>query len=247
MSDPRPGVLPWLWEGVLELLFPSRCPGCGKAGEEDFCPQCREALPWIGDLVCRRCGIALNEGEAEDFCSECRREPRYYDRIRSVFFFRYPVRDAVLSWKYARAQGKGEILAAYLAEFTRTSGFPPPVDLIIPVPISEAKLKKRGFNQAETLARKVGEAVGAQVKPELLKRIRNTPSQSLLKRHERFDNVRNAFKLLWANRVEGKSVLLVDDIVTSSATLNECARLLRNAGAKNIYGLTLCGRNVRDP
>ena len=246
MSEKSPGWLYWLWQGFLELLFPSHCPGCQKVGEDDFCPQCREAFPWIGDLVCRRCGIALSGESVEEFCAECLRETRYYDQVRSVFFFRFPIRNAVLSWKYQGIKAKGELLAAYLAEFTQTSGYPPQVDMIIPIPISEKKMQKRGFNQAEVLAQAVGKALVKPVKPELLKRIKNTRSQSLLKRGERFDNVRDAFKLLFSNRVEGKTVLLVDDIVTSSATLNECARLLKNARVRKVYGLTLCGRNLKE-
>lgn len=207
-------------QALLSLLYPPRCPFCGRVlnpGEEGLCSVCQKVLPWTEGA-----------GKPVDFCDVC----------LSPLWYRDGVRRAVHSFKFrgGRAHGRllGELMAQCLAD-----RWSEPLDLVVWVPLSPKHLRKRGYDQAEVLARRVGELAGLPVERGL-KKIRETKTQSRLgKDAARRANVVGAYVVMPGADLKGKRVLLVDDVATSGATLSECAACLRMAGAESVAALTL--------
>ena len=206
---------------LLDLIYPPKCPFCGRVlekGEDGLCAQCQETLPWTEP----------GDGKDVEFCDSC----------LSPLWYRDGVREAVHRYKFrggsAHASLFGELMAQCLSDRQER-----PAELIVWAPLHRKRRKKRGFDQSELLARRVGELTGLPVVPGLQK-VRHTETQSLLRdAAARRANVTGAYALLPGLDAAGKRVVLVDDIVTSGATLSECAALLRQAGAEEITALTL--------
>ncbi|MCL5037356.1 MAG: ComF family protein [Chloroflexi bacterium] len=224
-------------KGLLEILFPTRCAGCSDFKPEIFCDDCinsLEPVPGHGCIICGR-------PQAEGICYDCKRQAPFFHRADSVYIYCGAIRNALLAWKYRSVESLGPVMTALLIEGVKKNEISlAGIDLILPVPLHEKRVKERGFNQAEVLAAAVSEEFKIPIKTNHLKRVRATALQSKLNKEQRINNVRGAFSLLWAGKLRGKSVLLVDDIMTTGSTLNECARLLRNAGARQVSALTLC-------
>ena len=151
----------------------------------------------------------------------------------------HPLRRVVQKFKYGRkvslGRPLGQLMAQGCAEFLNEC----PVELILPVPLHPKRLRWRGFNQSVLLARQVSRAYGIPVDPFVVRRNKETPPQTQLTEEERRKNVRGVFSLNPQKRIEGKRVLLVDDVYTSGATVNECSRVLKKGGAQEVYVVTL--------
>lgn len=208
--------------GILDLLFPPRCVFCRnilKRGESDFCSRCGENLP-----TCEGRDAVL-DGE---FFSKCV-SPLYYE---------CSVRDSLLRYKFKSAKGYvscyGKILAHCIDEH-----FLGKYDLITWVPISDKRLKKRGYDQSMILAMATALELD-DVAVETVKKTRDNPAQSGLdEKEERWANVSGAYEVTDIELIDGKRILLIDDIVTTGATLSECARTLLMAGAEEVMCATI--------
>lgn len=204
-----------VWESFLDLLFPPKCPFCGKVQEtRGICPSCEKALPWTeGDQGLR----SLPGGTV---CAA----PLWYEDL---------TRDGLLRFKFqgasAAAEPLGELIAQCAAEH-----FSGEFDVVTWVPVSRRRLRKRGYDQAELLARAACRAWS--VKPErLLRKVQDNPAQSgLTEAAARRANVLGVYEPVDVGRIQGRRVLLVDDICTTGSTLAECARTLRDAGAAKV-------------
>lgn len=220
---------------LLDVLFPPSCGVCGAEGGF-LCPACRRGLLVAAPPRCRRCWAPSKR----DVCENCQRTP--LDGARAAYLFEGGARSLVLGLKYrslhALAEPMGELLAeAFLEE-------PLPVDLVAPVPLHSRRERIRGFNQAELLGRAVAGRAALELDIRSLRRMRSTPQQTRTDdRQRRETNVRGAFQCSPA--VAGRRVLLIDDVLTTGATLRECARTLREAGAASVWALTFC-RAERD-
>ena len=208
-----------LLEAVLDLLFPPKCPFCGKVREKrGICPACRKALPWTeGDQ-----GLKTLSGGT--VCAA----PLWYEDLAREGLLRYKFQGAS-----AAAEPLGELIAQCAAE--RFSGA---FDVVAWVPVSRRRLRKRGYDQARLLAESACRVWG--VRPErLLRKVRDNPAQSgLTEAAARRANVLGVYEPADPGRIEGRRVLLVDDICTTGATLAECARTLRSAGAADVVCVT---------
>lgn len=234
MSSGKPRILPWeaVIGALMDLLFPPRCVVCGRV-DIWLCPQCVGRLPRVSGAICLRCGVPVTRG---NLCRHCRETPLRLEGIRSVLLFEGPVRAAIHRLKYRHARGLAEPLGGLLAE--RWLADPLPADLVVPVPLHPARLLQRGYNQAALLAHAFGRQVGLPVDEDALRRIRHTASQMRLEAAQRQHNVRGAFSCP-DGRVEGRRILLVDDVCTTGATLEACADALHESGATSVWGLTL--------
>jgi ComF family protein len=176
-------------------------------------------------------------------CSTCQVEPPHFIAARAWAVFEGPVRQALHRLKYRRDLSLGEILSRPLVELLGDLNWT--VDLVVPVPLGVARLHERGYNQATLLARPLALGYGLSFRPQALSRIRETRSQVGLSIAQRRENVSGAFqaRTRW---VSGRNVLVVDDVATSSATLDACARSLIAAGAAQVYGLTLARARHRE-
>ncbi len=220
------GVLGTLWD----TLFPARCLGCGRRGVA-LCPGCRAALPYLPAGICPRCA---SPRPSPARCRVCQRLPSALASVRAVCAYEGPARKAVHLLKFR----SGRYLAPTLGELLRqvVERRPLRVDLVVPAPLSAARLAQRGYNQAELLAVEIADAAGGVLAPGVLAR-EDRPPQQTLSAAKRRRNVRGAVHCAHAAEVAGMRVLVVDDVMTTGATLGACADALSDAGASWIGGL----------
>jgi ComF family protein len=221
----------WLWS-ALDLLYPPVCAGCGARGSA-WCQDCQVQSRRLGHPVCERCGQSL---DVPGVCQHCQGSPPHFSAVRSWAVFEGPVRLAIHRLKYKRDISLGEALARPLIHELQDLGWR--LDIVVPVPLGVARLKERGYNQATLLARPLALGCRLGFRPRALSRVRETRSQVGLSYAQRLENVSGAFQA-HARWVSGRRVLVVDDVATSSATLDACAAVLAGAGATCVYGLTL--------
>jgi len=220
-----------LWSG-LDWLLPPRCAGCGKRGYR-FCPECQEATTIIGDEHCECCGRPLKPA---GLCGPCQKRRPAFTQARGWGIHEGRLRDAIHNLKYRRDVGLGEVLSRQMIEVLSHLDWD--LDIVLPVPLAPNRLRERGYNQSALLARPIALRLGLPYRPNLVRRVRETRSQVGLSRPERYQNVAGAFKAD-PDQVSGMSVLLVDDVTTTGATLEAVVEALRQAGAKEVYAITL--------
>ena len=235
-GPPKPSILyssyHLLWS-TLDLLLPPRCGGCGLPGSR-WCADCAGKVQHPLAPICEICGMPLT-GES-GVCQDCRGAKPAYCALRSWSIFEAPVRTALHSLKYRRDVGLGEALAPQLAE--SVAGLNWPINLIVPVPLGRKRLAERGYNQVSLIARPLSMAMRIAYAPNALARQQETRSQVGLTRAQRKENVRGAFHAK-QSRVNGRIVLLMDDVATTGSTLSSCAEALYAAGARDVFAFTV--------
>ena len=187
-------------------------------------------MPWLGPH-CRHCGVPLASAN-DHVCGACIRRPPPFARTVCPLRYEFPAKRLVQSFKFNRQLAAGRVLSHLLCEAVtlREAELP---DMLVPVPLHNFRLLKRGFNQAYEMAAYAGRVLGITVRADALRRRRNTPAQSGLSRKQRRSNLRGAF--YWRGWPKpGRHVALVDDVMTTGATLSECTRVLKRAGAKRV-------------
>lgn len=228
-------------------MFPPQCHGCrepvGSAG--GLCLTCWEATDFLDASVCQRCGLPIQAGLGEALiCAGCMARPPAFSRARSVF--RYDTaKDLVLRFKHADRTDYVPTFAAWLQR--AGAGLLDEADVVVPVPLHRWRLVRRRYNQAALLANALGRRAGVRCLADALVRTRPTDSQgAMVSARARRRNVLGAFAVRPGAKalIKGQKVLLVDDVMTTGATLEACARALTRAGASDVMALTL-GRVVR--
>lgn len=214
-------------------MFPPRCAGCGRRGAR-LCSDCQHYLVGLPEPVCEICGISVPAGLA--LCLDCQRTRPCFNILRSCAPFNGQIRTALHRLKYRRDIGLGEALTPQFSQFAAGLGLC--AELLVPVPLGQKRLRERGYNQAEIIARPLAMAMGLRYAPDALDRVRDTRSQVGLSRKERQHNVHGAFRSK-ARLVSGRSILLVDDVATTGATISSCAEALIAAGAQKVSALTV--------
>lgn len=223
-------IAAWL-EQFQHILLPPTCLLCGAAGAHgrDLCAGCAVDLP-RNVFACPRCALPLPAGQT-GCCDSCRRHPPLYDRTFAPFRYRPPmdflIRRLKFSGRLSHARLLGDLFVAVLAE----RGGPWP-DCIIPVPLHPRRLRERGFNQALELARPTARRLQIPLLAEGLRRVRYTTPQTRLDARARQTNPLGAFAL--GQPPTGARIALIDDVMTTSSTVAECARVLRTGGAVDI-------------
>ncbi len=240
--------MPDLLDTLLHWIYPVDCLACqGPAADRrlpSFCRPCWESIRPIEGPVCPRCGRPFESGLAlahspRHLCRHCRERPPKFDRALSPYRYEGVLEQAIHLYKYRRRP----TLAVPLAKLALVwADRLPPADLVMPVPLHPSRLREREFNQALLLADRIACSLGLPLAFEYLMRVRATRPQTELDRTERARNVRRAFAVRETADLKGRRVLLVDDVLTTGATVNECARALRRAGVKAVSVLTLARR-----
>ena len=230
-----------LLESLADICFPPCCLSCRQgiaAGDSlYFCSACRADISLLTGALCHRCGAPFPGAAEAHYCGNCLRDRNSFDIARSVVVYKGAMREAVQVLKYGRyAAGVGAFGMLFREVFADSAFLSS--DLIVPVPLHVRRLRERGFNQSTILARQFFPELRSSIKPRALVRHRHTASQTSLSRRQRLANIKGAFRVPRPEIIKDKSVTLVDDIFTTGATINECARVLRQAGAKKIIGLT---------
>jgi ComF family protein len=230
---------------ILDIILPTSCSFCnGRVGDFNipfFCTTCWSDFTPIQGPLCPRCGRPFDSPEAlssspEHMCLACRRKPPLFDQALSVGYFEGSLREAVHQFKYRPCRSLGRPLGEWMATNVHLVS---DIDIIMPVPLHAKRLRQRGFNQALLLAHRMSEAHHIPCSCDNLYRSRPTRPQVELTGVERVQNVAGAFALRKPGEVVDRSVVLVDDVFTTGATMNECALVLKQAGAAQVTAFTL--------
>ena len=237
---------------LLDFFFPPACAACSTALEPGskrrMCERCRAMIDVLHEPWCARCGIPIAGAvESAMLCGNCRRSAPGFGKARAVARYRAaddarfdPLGAVLRRHKYGLDQSLARALAECLDERLVPDGRD--YDVIVPVPLHWRRLYWRGFNQAALLARLLARTMALPVDATSLKRVRATVSQTAHTRQERRRNVRGAFAVRRSERVAGKRILLVDDVITTGATADECARVLKASGALEVDVFALARR-----
>ena len=235
------------WDGLLDLVYPPLCVLCDNklvsAGERAtrLCAACSRQIKKIRPPYCVMCGRSL-QGHTEnvDRCWECCGRRCHYDRSWSCALYEGTLREAIHRFKYSGKVSLLDLFSGLLSNFlAENSGVHSGMDAVIAVPLHSTKLREREFNQAQALAAVVAKQLRIIDASRCIRRSRPTRAQNELDRNQRFKNVRGAFAVADPRLVNGKNVLIVDDLYTTGATLDECGRVLRAAGAQRIHCITV--------
>jgi len=218
---------------VIDLFYPPFCCGCGKIGFE-ICPDCFSRIHIINpNLYCRICG---DHTQHHSLCAHCNESKPFFNELRSWGIYEGTLKKAIHRFKYDRGFAIIDLFIVPLCHLI--SEWNIEFDFITPVPLSQTRQRKRGYNQSAMLARPISRMLLKPYIPNSLRRTRNTTPQVGLDANERKNNLNDAF-VANQNICNNRSILLIDDIATTCTTLNECAKTMKKAGAKDVFCLTL--------
>jgi ComF family protein len=224
-------------QGVLHLLYPGACHVCDvplPPGAGPFCPNCRGALTVDPHAQCPRCAGTVGPfAQVSEGCPHCRSMSFPFDKVIRLGPYEGRLREVILRMKHSSGEPLAELVGETWAEFSEARLRALGADLVVPVPLHWRRRWWRGYNQSEALARPLARRLGWPCQPSGLRRIRNTPLQPSQSPLARLENVRGAF-LARGRVLAGRTVLLVDDVLTTGGTASEAARALRRAGAKSV-------------
>jgi len=237
-------------ESLFSVLFPSDCRICEaslkRISNLPVCEGCLESIVPLDGTLCSVCGEQLfvqPAGAGDDpVCGLCRRATPRFRKAIAFGGYHGVLRELVHIFKYQRVRSASSLLGRLLGQAVNKAGLPASSMLVVPVPLARGKQRARGFNQAEEIARSfVRSQPGRSIQLEatLLTRSRETTSQTGLTRPRRQANLRGAFSVARPEKLRGRSILLVDDVMTTGATAGECARILLRAGAKEVFVATV--------
>lgn len=232
-------------ERVLDLLFPKRCVVCDEiAGQEGkaVCRRCRDKILYVQEPFCLKCGKQLQH-EEQEYCEDCKKNRHLYIQGSALYDYG-SMADSIFRFKYA---GRMEYADFYGRElYERKAGWLSMVqpDALVPVPIHAARKRKRGYNQAELVARHLSSLCGVPVNNSLIYRPKQTAPLKDLSHSERQNNLKRAFKIR-QNDVKLNTIVIIDDIYTTGSTIDSMARVLHGAGITEVYFVALTiGRGI---
>lgn len=226
---------------AIGLLFPRRCPVCHDVVEEPgelVCDICRTRLVRVRAPFCQKCGKPLLSEERE-YCQDCSRKAHEFRTGRAPFVYDQIMRRSIAKFKYG---GRKEYASFYAEEILRRSAREIllwKAEVLVPVPLHASRKRKRGFNQAELLAKELSYRSGIPMDPKLLVRVKKTRAQKELNDQERLENLKNAFSVR-EGPIPYKNIILVDDIYTTGSTVDAAAKALKERGAEQVYVLCVC-------
>ncbi|UTH75602.1 ComF family protein [Chromobacterium sp. IIBBL 290-4] len=214
-------------------IIKQKCVLCGATNSHaGLCSPCLSMLPKLPDAHCPRCA---DPSPGQVLCGRCQTAPPHFDALHVPYLFGYPLNSLIYAFKYGRQLQLSGVLTNLFCEFARSKA--PKYDLVIPVPLANERLAKRGFNQSSELAEAFAVTIDGRFSDNLCWRKCNTLPQASLDLAERRKNVRHAFGV--KRRCDGLCIAIVDDVATSGATLSELAKMLKKQGAKRVDGWVL--------
>lgn len=233
-------------DGLASVLFAARCRLCEEllttASRVPVCPACLGRVrPLELPVACHRCqrplSLASHAPDTLPLCGPCRQEETLFDRLRTFGAYDGELRQLVVLLKYNRVRSLAGPLGSWLMLVVKDNPGLADVEAVVPVPLHRTRQRARGYNQAELLARELARELGRPVENRWLARIKDTPSQTGLTPAQREENVRGAFAA--RAKLDRRRILLVDDVCTTGATVNACARALKRAGAASVQAVTV--------
>lgn len=242
-------------DALASVFFPAGCRLCERtlvqASTVPICAECLGSFAALGGRVCETCGLpvgawSLSEGSEGErlLCPACQGREYGFDRARSYAIYKAGLVRAILLLKFERMEPLGRWFAKRLAEVAWRERVE--ADVLVPVPLHRQRQRERGYNQAELIAKPLARLLTLPYRAVLLVRTKPRPDKHILSLEERWESVRGAFATREGSKVDNLRVLLVDDVMTTGATLDACGKALRGAGAKSVIGLTVA-RAARHP
>ncbi len=230
-------------KAFLDLLYPRRCIGCGASSPETFryvCWECWSAAARVEAPFCELCGDPVAGAVDHHFtCYSCSAKKPAFDGARSAARYDGVVGEALRQLKYEKALWLAPDLSGLLFNCIEAEYPGLRFDFLLPVPLHHVRRRARGFNQSAVLARALGRRMGCPSMPGMLRRIRPTISQTNLTANDRLSNVASAFQYGREKWLAGRRILLVDDVMTTGATVNACAKTLKKGGAASVHVITV--------
>lgn len=229
-----------LFDKITEYVFPltHTCNNCGREifSGEYFCKECEESIIYNDKIICDHCG--RRTFNAENYCYSCAGRETYFVKARSAFVYAPPISTMIARLKYTNKKYLAKIFAKYLS-FTYYKNFMC-CDAVTFTPMTDERKEERGYNQAEVLAEEFCKIVGIPIINNVLVKTKETPRQATIPTaKERRENLKGSFKVQNKKEVEGKNILLIDDVMTTGATVETLCELLNKAGAKSVTVLTV--------
>ncbi len=233
-----------LFNFIISVFFPKICSCCGKNLPFNYngniCISCKENLPLNNGLVCSKCSLPLQDGGAK--CNDCKTNKNiFFDWLLSPYIYRDNIAMLIKKFKYNKKTYLAKDLSCEIINLIREKNLDKQIDFIVPLPLHFFKKFTRGFNQSELIAKEIAKSIKKPIYSKLLIRKRYTLPQFNLNREERTINLKNVFTFnkKFKDIVKDKTILLVDDIATTCTSTNVCSKVLKNAGAKKIFVVTI--------
>lgn len=228
---------------LLNLVYPRQCIGCGRSALEDgfqsMCWECWSTTTRLEAPFCQHCGDPVSGAVDHSFiCYACTEKTPAFDLARSAARYDGVLGEALRQLKYKRALWLVPDVAEIMLHCLEAEYFEFAFDCVVPVPLYRVRRRERGFNQSEELAKSLARKAGISFMGKVVRRIRPTATQTHLTAKDRLSNVTAAFRMRRGDHVKGKIVLLVDDVMTTGATANACAKALKEGGAATVCVLT---------
>ncbi len=230
---------------ILDLLFPPLCLLCEKLGKSAafLCNEHQKQIAEISQPFCPRCGHPLILDFGMQRCASCRGKTLHFSRARSAALYRDSLRELILQWKLSGNTHAIYFFSDLVVNTLQKEQWLSEIDFLSFIPLHRRKRRQRGFDQAQELARECGRLLKIPVQRSL-SRIRDTPAQGLTSAVSRQKNVENAFEAVRLEKIQGKKILLFDDVYTSGSTATEAAKALKKAGAARVYIATIARGGV---
>lgn len=231
-----------LAETILDVLYPQsqKCVVCDNKANghliNGICSNCMQFMPFINEDSCLRCGKALVKDKEK--CMECDGITLYFEQAMSVFEYSPALQRLIYRFKYGEETYLYRNLGDFMAQKLK-SNISWDYDFLIPVPLHKKRSLHRGYNQAYLLTKSISQSLNVHIAKDVLHRTKDTMVQAGLKKTDRLENLKGAFEVSKGNYLKDKKIVLVDDIYTTGSTVNECSRVLREAGAEKVYVLAL--------
>ncbi|MBM3248873.1 MAG: ComF family protein [Candidatus Omnitrophica bacterium] len=235
-----------LANAVLDLVYPNNCINCktailDKDYEFSLCQDCWQSIENNLPPFCSKCGLHLEDIDTRiDLCKDCQKRELYFDKAFSVFAFEGMAKELIHKFKYSNKTMLAKVFAKMIFDFAMNFNIPlDSYDIMLPVPLHSTRLREREYNQCEILARQLQKFFPLELSTKDVKRIKNTKSQITLDKASRWKNVEGVFKTTNEYAFKDKSVLVVDDLMTTGSTASELAKTLKDSGAKTVSVLTI--------
>ncbi len=259
-------------EVLFDFFFPPKCAACDTLISPEqpsgFCDTCFKDIHWIKEPICHICGMGFATIEDQDenletdspasceleagktmkshLCGDCIKKTYSFDKARSATFYRGKIREAIKRFKFSNMSELSRFLSGILTKSEIVIDSTRETDTVVPVPLHKKRLRDRGYNQALLLSRELSRTLNLDLEEHNLRRIKHTLPQVGLGKKERLKNVKGAFEVNRPEKINGKRILLVDDVFTTGNTLSECARVLKKAGALKVVAVTVARVSATD-
>lgn len=230
-------------ERLLQFFLPPQCHCCEKILEErqqGICLDCLSKIHWIEPPFCPVCGTPFASREAGNhLCGACMSKKKHFTMARALGSYEGTLQEVIHRWKYHGKTNLTPFFGEWMVEGLYRYWNPNPFHLLIPVPLHKKRVRERGFNQALLLVKELSRRTGIPYQKRVLQKKRPTTPQVSLSGVAREKGIRGSFQMIGGEELEGKCILLVDDVYTTGATVNECAKVMRASGAERVDVLTL--------